>query len=153
LIDLGKTAGHLFPLALKVSNIYKSDILIERLNMIGQDILTLLDFTNPDNRNKLVSCLPPEFLEGFDQRPFDVQCKMVLNHKKSNYVDTLIPLYKNRFPELTLTKTVDTKSIVFGLTMNLQPWNSGYANRIKDLDATNPAIKGLIFALVGDTDV
>jgi len=165
LVELAKTAGHIFPMARKVADMFSPNALSERLRTIGVRTVQLLDFKNPENQilerikqqyeqnirdveqGIKKGKIPKNPLEGFEKRPFGVQCRLALNndHKFGN---ALIPLYHKEFPEMDVTLE-DLGSILKGLTMALLPWENGYEERIRGLDPTNKSVQGLVVACLG----
>jgi hypothetical protein len=171
LAELAKTAGDIFPLARKIAGICRSGVIAERMERIGHLTMELLDFKNPDNKimsslhqaydNMVIEVkeeiakgnqvkMPKDPLVGFEKRPFDVQCKMALNFRGFDFGALLLPMYLEAFSELD-SNNPDLKSIASGITMTLQPWVSGYEDRVRLLDPTSVSIQGLIVACVGTT--
>lgn len=170
LTELSKTAGDIFPLSRKIAGVCASGAVTERLTVIGQQTMRLLDFKDPDNKimpllraafkatldaaalGGPTAKLPKDPLVGFEKRPFDVQCKMALNFRGFDFGELLVPIYLDVFPEID-PMTPDLKGICSGLTMTLQPWSKDYADRIKDLIPSSPAVQGLITACIGTSVV
>lgn len=168
LTELSKTAGNIFPLSRKIAGICASGAVATRLGIIGQKIMCLLDFKDPENKimpllraafkatldaasaSGPTAKLPKDPLVGFEKRPFDVQCKMALNFRGFDFGDLLVPIYLATFPEID-PMTQDLKLICTGLTMTLQPWAKDYADRIKELNPASPAVQGLITACIGSS--
>lgn len=166
LIKLSETAGHIFPLSRKLAGVCASGAVAERLRIIGQKTMSLLDFKDPENKvmgqlriafqktldaagaQGLSAKLPKDPLVGFEKRPFDVQCKMALNFRGFDFGELLVPIYLEAFPEID-PETPGLKTICTGLTMILQPWAPGYDLRVKDLNPQSLAVQGLITACIG----
>ena len=131
----------------------------------------LLDFQNPQNeilallrRSHMESVVRAEAeaeltpkakakplkdpFNGFEKRPFDIQCKLALNYRGFDFSALLAPIYLQEFPELS-PATRDLKAICGGLTMTLQPWAKDYEARVKDLDLMSPSVQDLIKACIG----
>ncbi|VBB18570.1 hypothetical protein YASMINEVIRUS_1033 [Yasminevirus sp. GU-2018] len=171
LVELSKTAGHIFPLSFKVAGICRHGVIADRLAEVGRRTMALLDFKDPHNAiiptlhtafartmsevQKRVDAgetvkIPKNPLTGFEKRPFDVQCRMALNFDGFDFGDLLVPIYLEIFPEID-PNTADLKGTLRGLTLNLQPWTKGYDERIKDLNPRSSAVQGLVAACIGSS--
>ena len=169
LAKLAKTAGHIFPLAKKVTSICESGAIVIRLTTVGAGVIKLMDFT-PDspmmtmlhqafaktmaNVQARIDAgetvkIPKNPLTGFDKRPFNVQCKMALNVEGFDF-GIFNTLYLEAFPEID-QNTPDLSMILRSLTMTLEPWKAGYADRIAGLTAESSELHGLILACIGTT--
>lgn len=168
LIELAKTAGHIFPISRKVADMFAPGIITKRLQIVGDETMKLLDFKDNYEHFLLKALkttydkklnewktkgskgkMPKDPLVGFFKRPLFVQCKIALN----NGVDFgayLLPIYIKSFPELDADMQ-GINSILNGLTMHFEPWKPGYDKRIKDLDPASSAIQGLVLACMGQT--
>ena len=169
LVELSRTAGDIFPLSRIVAGI--SQGIVPRLIETGKQIMGLLDFQNP--RNEILALLRRSHMEsvvraeaeaelkpkakakplkdpfnGFEKRPFDIQCKLALNYRGFDFSALLAPIYLQEFPELS-PATKDLKAICGGLTMTLQPWAKDYEVRVNDLDLMSPSVQDLIKACIG----
>lgn len=166
LIELAKTAGHIFPMARKIAGICKDGVIVNKLEKIGIETMKLFDFKSPDNqiikslenshKEQLIKFaemgeknkLPKSPLTGFFDRTFDVQCRIALKASGSEFNKLLVPIFLETFPEID-PGTNELDKIVTQLIMEFKPWNPGYLDRIKDLNPTSPCIQGLIVACVG----
>lgn len=162
LVELSKTSGTIFPLALKIKDICKSGVLTERFINTRKKILALLDFSDKNNivlsklrainsdrmNNNTKGMKDP--LKGFEMRPFEIQCKLALNFKGFDFGELLVPIYLEEFPEID-ANTTELKNMLFGLTMNLKPWSESYIDSVKDLNLRSPKIQCLIKACIGES--
>jgi hypothetical protein len=171
LAKLAKTSGNIFPLAVRVAGICGPGAIVNRLTHVGKQIMLLLDFNDPNNKlivrlreihaNEMIKAqesidnceatkLPRDPLAGFEQRSFDIKCKIVLNYKGIDFGEYILPIYMSVFPELNMFDPA-VKYIIVGLTMNLKPWYPGYSDRIKDLNTNHPSVKGLVDACISES--
>ena len=169
LAKLAKTAGHIFPLASKVTSICESGAILKRLTTVGAGVIELMVFT-PDSPmmtmlqqafaktmasvqtridNGETVKVPKNPLTGFDKRPYTVQCRMALNIDGFDF-SIFDKLYIDAFPEIDLN-TPDLSLILRSLTMTLEPWKEGYTDRIAGLTAESSELHGLILACIGTT--
>ena len=169
LAKLAKTAGHIFPLAAKVTSICESGAIVNRLTTVGAGVIELMDFTQDSPMMMMLHQafaktmanvqaridagetvkIPKNPLTGFDKRPFNVQCKMALNVEGFDF-GIFNTLYLEAFPEID-QNTPDLSMILRSLTMTLEPWKAGYADRIAGLTAESSELHGLILACIGTT--
>ena len=179
LAKLAKTAGHIFPLAQKVTSICQDGAINSRFTKIGNSVLDQLDFSKPELMAMLRASFqktmtdyekamadfqartnagekdlkppktPKDPLNGFEKRPRDVQCKIALNMDNFEF-GIFERIYQDTFPEID-PNVPELKHILRTLTMELAPWKKGYADRIKDLDAESPVLHDLILACIGTT--
>ncbi|CAK9105730.1 unnamed protein product [Durusdinium trenchii] len=99
LLQLGAKAGHIFPLAQHVLDLLSPGVFQQKMERVLAQVVTLLDFADPANtllsRIRMGHALtvakakrkkmPKDPLAGFDQRPFDVQCRIVINSPFVNF--------------------------------------------------------------------
>ena len=165
LMELSKTAGHIFPLSFKIAGICQSGAISERLINVGCKIMELLNFNDPANiiipalhtafNNRLINQSgkqPKNPLTGFEKRPFNVQCRMVLNFDGFDFSEFYVPIYVAFFPEID-TNTTELKHILKNLTMTLQPWDVEYVERVNNLDLQSTSIQELIQLCIGTSIV
>lgn len=152
--------NHIFPLNIIVLD----SIIVDRLINVGEQVMLLLDFNDPDNKilnqirmmytkemietqerinNGEFIKLPRDPLTEFEKRSFDVKCKIVINYKGLDFAEYLLSIYTNIFPELN-THDPSIKLIIFNFTMSLKPWSPGYLDRIKALSPTNSLVLNFI---------
>jgi hypothetical protein len=170
LIELSKTAGHIFPLARKITGLLSGQELNARFEAIGKKTMEFLDLKSEKGKqllndlqkifdknlkdaeiqfaNKEINKLPKNPLNGLENRPFDVQCRIILNFQGFNFSSLLVPIYLEMFPEID-PLTPNLENIIFGLTMTLQPWTTEYQDKIKELNPKSTCVQELITACLG----
>ena len=170
LCKISETAGHIFPLSLKVTGFFESGIMQKRLISIRDKIMKILDFHNDgqimsamrdaylqsiDVANAQIKAgknvkIPKNPLNGFDKRPFSLQCKMALNFKGFDIGRILLPIYLEVFPEIDQSRE-DINVMVRNLTLELRIWENDYFERIQELTFTSSCIQELVLACIGTT--
>ena len=108
LLQLGAKAGHIFPLAQHVLDLLSPGVFQQKMERVLAQVVTLLDFADPANtllsRIRMGHALtvakakrkkmPKDPLAGFDQRPFDVQCRIVINSPFVNFSREVAELFQ-----------------------------------------------------------
>jgi len=170
LSELAKTAGHIFPLSRKIAGICSDGVIARRLQIIGDQTMRLLDFSDvgplmtelqrvfQENLDNAVARqdagesvkLPKNPFVNFDKRPFDVKCRIALNFKGFNFGKLLVPIYLDVFPEID-PNIPDLEQMTTGLTMTLAPWENGYSDRIKVLNPRSASVQSLIVCCIGQS--
>ena len=165
LLKLAETSAEVFPLARKVAKLFNPGVMSAGLLRAGALIRAELDFK--DSQNVLLSQMstaydlavtraqerkakpPKNPLKGFEQRPYKVQCRIVMSHRGVDTDALLIPIYRASFPDLNALEP-ELGTTLRALTMQLLPWEEGYEERTRNLKPTSKCVQKLIYALIGD---
>jgi arginine repressor len=125
-----------FPLVTRIADFFGPGNIREALTTICHSVMTLLDGTatyadadiEQSYKAKYVSLLPAKAARGFDNRPFDVQCKMMINIASSAFGADLIPLFASVFESIQVPDEADVVArsemglMLKGVVMSLKPW-------------------------------
>jgi len=171
LIELAQTAGDSFQVARKVADLLGENNIPLRIRSTIPDILHLLDPTQyiwqemvkkiglsylkglAESINSTTGTSSTKIrkdpLKGFENRPYDVQCRQIISCSEVNFGQMLIPIFHKQFPEIDL-EYPELSRILIGVVMNLTPWNSEtLEKKITELDPQHPFVKDLMTACLG----
>jgi hypothetical protein len=150
--NIGKTAGHIFPMANRSLNMFTSEILEKRFRLIGEKLREIFDpksnilvelneKINEQMKEKKIKKNP---MSGIDMRPDDVKWKIILNSPFFD-ISIIVSIYGEFFHELNKSSS-NIGSMIKNLTQSLRPWENNYNQRIVNLSPTDDILIDFIGA-------